>query len=292
MILQVYSLFFNQKPPPRRGLLINSSELFFKNQRRKNKKMGKMTDFLSKFSFKPEMVGFVGIEREHFLVSPIDGACVPQAKRFLDSVRNSSWTYELSACQVESRTKPQIDSSALKVELLSKENMGNKVAQKLGLRLLNKEIAEEDMSLDVYPDHRYLEIAKTISKEKLVAACRVAGTHVHFGVRDINHAIVVNNVLAQHIETFCSLGDHSGGERLRLYRTMAENWKPVVYEGPEHLFEIAEKEEFVDNPRNCWKLIRISIHGTVELRMLGSTENTDEILEWVSFIKSITRGVS
>jgi len=248
-------------------------------------------DFLSKFSFKPEMAGFIGVEREQFLVSLTDGVCMPQSKKFLDAIANNSWTYELSACQVESRTSPQIDSSAIKVELLANENMGSKVAGKLGLKLLNQEVANVDMPLDVYPNPRYLEIVKTISEERLRAACRVAGIHIHVGARDIGHAIAVNNLLVPHLDTFCSIGDHSSGERLRLYRTMAKNWQPVTYQSPEHLFEVAQSENFTDNPRNCWKLIRISIHGTVELRTFGSTDDVDEILEWVSLIKSITKGV-
>ena len=248
-------------------------------------------DFLSKFSFKSEMAGFIGIEREHFLVSLIDNDYVPQSKTFLETVRNNSWTYELSACQVESRIEPQIDLSAIKMELLANENMGNKVAGKLGLKLWNQEVANIDIPLDVYPNHRYLEISKMISEEKLRAACRVAGTHIHLGVGDINHAIKVNNLLIPHLETLCGLGDHSTGERLRLYRTMAKNWQPIIYQNPEHLFEVAQAEGFVDNPRDCWKLIRISIHGTVELRMFGTTDNIDEILEWVSFVKSVARGV-
>jgi gamma-glutamyl:cysteine ligase YbdK (ATP-grasp superfamily) len=235
------------------------------------------------------MAGFVGVEREQFLMSPDSSVYMPQAKRFLSAIRNHSWTYELSACQVESRTSPQTDLSATKIELLANENMGNKIAGKLGLRILNQEVAKTDMPLDVYPNPRYLEIVKQIPEDRLRAACRVAGIHIHFGTRDINHAIAINNLLAGYLDVFCRMGDHSNGERLRLYRLMAENWQPVIYESPEHLFEVSKKEEFRDNPRNCWKLIRISIHGTVELRMFGSTDNVDEILEWVSRVKSITK---
>lgn len=248
-----------------------------------------MRDFLSKFAFKPEMAGFIGIEREQFLVSLTGNVYMPQSKRFLDAIRNSSWTYELSACQVESRINPQIDLSAIKIGLLANENMGRKIARKLGLKILNQEVARIDMPLDVYPNPRYLEIVKQISEEQLRAACRVAGIHIHLGTRDINHAIAVNNLLVPHLDTFCSIGDHSNGERLRLYRTMAKNWQPMIYQSPEHLFEVSRAEGFTDNPRDCWKLIRISIHGTIELRMFGSTDRTDEILEWVSLVKSTTK---
>ena len=250
-------------------------------------------DFLSKFSFRPEMAGFIGIEREQFLIvaGGLDGGqYASRAQGFLSMINSSKWTYELSACQVESRTNPHKDLSAIKLEILENENCGNQAAFKLGLRLDNIEVASRNMPFTVYPDFRYLEIAKTIPQDRLEAACRVTGTHIHIGVRDISHAIEVNNLLVPHLNIFCSLGDHSNSERLRLYRTMAKNWQPTIYQNPEHFFEVARAEEFADNPRNCWKLIRISIHGTVELRMFGVTDNVDEILEWVSFVRSIVKG--
>lgn len=253
-----------------------------------------LADFLSKFNFKPELAGFIGTEREQFLMvgGGLDGGqYATRAEDFLRMINNSKWTYELSACQVESRTNPQKDLAAIKLEILENENCGNQVAHKLGLHLANIEVASRNMPFTVYPDPRYLEIAKNITQDRLEAACRVTGTHIHLGTRDIDHAIAINNLLVPHTETLCNLGDHLNGERLRLYRTMAENWRPMVYRDPKHLFEVAQTENFTDNPRNCWKLIRISAHGTVELRMFGVTYNVDEIIEWISFVKSITKAV-
>jgi len=253
-----------------------------------------LKEFLSKFDFRPEWAGFIGIEREHFLIhaSGLAGGCyAPQAKRFLDAIKDPRWTYELSAYQVESRVGPQRDLSALKLEMLENENNGNQVAGQLGLALVNEEVAEHLFPLEVYPDPRYLEIAARISKGKLSAASRVTGTHIHIGTRDIDQAIAVNNRLYGYLDSFCFVGDHSHGERLRLYRTMAESWAPRMYFDSKHFFEVARTEGFTDNPRNCWNLIRISIHGTVELRMFGSTDNIDEILDWVSFVKKATEEV-
>ena len=253
--------------------------------------------FLNKFAFRREMAGYIGVEREHFLEinaeinDCLPSLCVPYAEWFLRNISDDRWTYELSACQVESRTNPQIDLSALKFELYENMNLGNATAQKMGIYLVNHEVADRFMPLDVYPDPRYLEIVKRISEEELRAACRVAGTHIHIGARDINHAIAINNLLVPHIDTLCRISDHSNGERLRLYKTMAKSWQPTTYENPEHLFEIAKTEGFIDNPRNCWKLIRVSIHGTIELRMFGATNSIDEILEWVSLVKYLIKEV-
>ena len=99
----------------------------------------------------------------------------------------------------------------------------------------------------------------------------------------------VHNVIAANVSTLCRMGDHSGGERLRLYRTMADHPDPPIYEGAEHFFETAQLQSFADNPRNCWHLVRISAKGTVECRMFGATPYIDEIILWTDIIRSMTR---
>ena len=184
-----------------------------------------------------------------------------------------------------------MDESSIKLELLKNDNVGNLVAKKLGLKLTCVEVAPENMTLEVYPDKRYLEIKKHISKERLSAACRVTGTHLHIGVRDMNEAIKTHNALVPHLGTLCKLGDHSKGERIRLYKEMAQNWQPIAYKDQLHFFQIAKEQGFTDNLRNCYHLIRISRHGTVELRMFGVTKNIDEVLSWISFVRKILKGV-
>lgn len=248
-----------------------------------------ITKFLQRFCFHPELAGYIGIEREQFLISPESGQCVPRAPEFLKTINDPQWTYELSACQVESRTKPKQELSAIEHILCANESRGKVVATQMGLHLINREVGAMEMPLDVYPNPRYLEIAKTISRERLAAACRVTGIHVHIGTHTISDAILLHNAVLPHFESLCQLGDHSGGERLRLYKVMAEHWEPSAIHCPEHFFEIAQREGFSDHPRNCWKLIRISTHGTVELRMFGATDHVGEIMEWIQLLKTIIK---
>ncbi len=248
-----------------------------------------LSDFLGRFNFQDDLAGYVGIEREHFLVDQ-HGIVVPRAKDFLETINDPRWTYELSACQVEDRTGPERELGAIKLELLMNDNNAALCAEKLGVRIVNTEVQGENMSLDVYPDPRYLEIVRNIESERLSAACRVAGTHVHIGVSDMRHALTTYNVLLPYLEELGELGDHSDGERLRLYKTMAPNWKPVRYDNVYDFFRAAQSYGFAENPRNCWNLIRISKHGTVELRMFGVTDHVDEVLMWVSRIKKILKG--
>ncbi|MBI5420859.1 MAG: hypothetical protein HZA35_00925 [Parcubacteria group bacterium] len=245
-----------------------------------------LPEFLGKFDFRDELTGYVGIEREHFLVDR-HGILVPRSKDFLDAINDPRWTYELSACQVEDRTNPQREIGAIKLELLENDNNAKLCAEKLGICVINKEVQDKDMPLEVYPDPRYLEIVRNIDRERLCSACRVTGTHIHIGVSDMMSAIATYNLLLPYLEELCELGDHSDGERLRLYKTMATFWKPERYRNVHELFKVATLRGFADNPRNCWDLIRISRHGTIELRMFGVTDHVDEVLMWVSRIKKI-----
>ncbi|MBI2056198.1 MAG: hypothetical protein HYT37_02365 [Candidatus Sungbacteria bacterium] len=242
--------------------------------------------FCRQFKFKRYFAGYIGIEREHFLVSP-DGIYVPKAKEFLARINDTRWTYELSACQVESRTTPHKDLKWIERELRENEAKGNFEAVYMGLQLINAEVGDPQMPHDLYPDPRYLNITKKASPEMVHAGCRVAGTHIHIGVRNMAHAIRVYNALIPHLDTFCYIGDHSNGERLRLYRAMAKYWKPEPLKNREHFFEIAKEQGFTDNPRNCWQLIRISQHGTVELRMFGTAKHIEEIMGWIQIIQTI-----
>jgi len=248
-----------------------------------------LSRFLSWFKFRIPMDGYVGVEREHFLLSK-DGRFMPSSRSFLSVINNPRWTYELSACQVESRTRPRRDLPAIQLELLENANSGAKAAESLGLHLVNQEVGNADMSLEVYPDPRYLKIVPALSREKLEAACRVTGTHLHLGVKNMAQALAVYNSLIGYVEEFCSIGDHSRGERLRLYKTMAINWQPPRYRDAKDLFETARVQGFAQNPRNCWHLMRISIHGTVELRMFGVTDYVDEIFYWISRVMAILHG--
>lgn len=242
------------------------------------------SDFLSRFQFHPELRGYSGIEREFFLAGP-DGRLVPQSPRFLKTVDDVAWTYELSACQVEHRTDPCRGLDDLREQLRAGTELGQVTAECLGMRLLVSEVGPEDMTLDVYPDVRYLRIVETLPLSILRAACRVAGLHIHLGVSNMDEAIRVYNAGIEAVDRLIRLGDHSSGLRFDLYRQMATQWMPNRYESPQHFYTIACERGFADNPRNCWDLIRITRHGTVEFRMFGMTSSLDEILGWVAEIR-------
>jgi gamma-glutamyl:cysteine ligase YbdK (ATP-grasp superfamily) len=140
------------------------------------------------------------------------------------------------------------------------------------------------MPLDVYPDPtgRYQKITRDMPREVLTAACRIIGTHVHIGMPDHETALRVYNRLCPYFEHLCEMGNGSFGERLAIYRQMAPKYKPTPYESWEDFYGSACKKGFVEDPRKCWTLIRISVHGTIEFRMFGATDNHERIVRWAT----------
>lgn len=244
----------------------------------------KMKNFLMKFNFNKKLNGCIGVERERFLTD-VKGIIVPKAKEFLEKANNPNWTYELSACQIEDRTKPRSITAAICYELLRNDWFGEKIAGSLGLKIVSAPVGPENMPLDVYPNPRYHQIAKSISDEQLRAACQAAGVHIHIGMADMQLAIKSYNILREQLDFYCGMGDNSFGERLRIYKIMAQNWNPPAIESAEHFYELSLQQGFSEDPRKCYWLIRISPHGTVEMRMFDASS----IREIMLYIKEIRR---
>lgn len=243
--------------------------------------METMEEFMGKFNFREEGKLLVGIERECHLIGS-NGKISPVAAKVIEELRDKRrFGYELSACQLEDRIGP-IDISKTKSELGKNDEKMEMTLKKLGLRRSRLETGPEDMPLDVFPDPmgRYQRITKDMPKHILRAACRVIGTHIHIGMPDHRSAMEVYNKAIADFNDLCTLGDGSSGKRLELYRTMAPNCIPIPYPSWKHFYETAIKEDFASDPRKCWTLIRISIHGTIEFRMFGTTNSLEKILDW------------
>ena len=250
--------------------------------------MPELEDFRERFHFNPAFRGYVGVERKVFLTD-FHGCPVSKSSDFLRVVNDPAWTHDFSACQVEHRT-PRLpsDSRTLLFALEHGDLAGKEAAVKIGCRLLYREVAPEDMPLDVYPlELRYAEMRQRLVGVQLSAACRVAGTHLHFGMESLEDAIQRYNRLVPRVDELVRLGDHSEGRHTHLYQIMAGGSRPPIYRSAEHFHEQARARGFDQNPRNCWDMVRISIHGTVEVRCFGVTDNAREILEWVSVTRSL-----
>ena len=189
--------------------------------------------------------------------------------------------YELSACQLEYRVGP-CHLEDLQAQLELREQAVQGAERELGFERIFTEVGPPDMPFDVYPDPsgRYGRITETMPREVLEAACRVIGTHIHIGMPSHKAALYVYSDVIRWWEYLVNLGNHSGGERMRLYHLMAPRHVPPRVPSWDAFFGLAQEHGFAKDPRRCWTLIRISVHGTLEFRMFGATPNIDEIVGW------------
>lgn len=248
----------------------------------------KNAEFMAKFNFRPEGALLVGVERECFLLNK-SGQIAPLAVQVFENLPDQTrFGYELSACQLEDRIGPCVINN-LRSGINENEIEIKKAEAITGFTRLFCEVAPENMPLDIYPDPtgRYQRISKTLPKRVLVAACRVTGVHVHIGMPDHETALRVYNKVISHYDALCQMGDGSGGARLELYHLMAPNHVPCFYESWDEFCAEAQKDGFVEDPRKCWRLIRISVHGTIEFRMFGSTSDIDKIVTWAEYCHRI-----
>jgi gamma-glutamyl:cysteine ligase YbdK (ATP-grasp superfamily) len=248
--------------------------------------------FFEQFKFDQSHIGCVGIEREQFTLDLATRRIIPIVPRYLERISSLSgaldknrfqFGYELSACQLESKVGPcRIDE--IKHWLLESEDFLRSVDFRLGTCRLHVELAPENMPFDIYPDPtgRYQSITANMPTEILHAACRVAGTHVHVGMPDLATAVRVYNKVVTHTDELIMSGDGSSGKRMKLYRVMAPKYRPEPLVSEDEFYERACTYGFVNDPRTCWTLIRISIHGTIEFRMFGATDSIDRIVGWAS----------
>ncbi len=248
-----------------------------------------MDRFMKLFKFDPTSEGYVGVEREAFLVNE-RGVIQPRAEEVIRAAAGDSrFGYELSACQIESRTGPHHSNNLL--NMLSKDEEAlsgylKKAARGKGsLSLSHAEVGPEDMPLDVYPDPsgRYQRITKKMPFHVLLAACRVIGTHIHIGMRDHKTALRVYNHVIKKCDLLCARGNGSFGERLDIYRTVAPDCDPKPYADWADFYRVACEKGFDKDPRKCWTLIRISKHGTIEFRMFGATSSLCRIVSWATY---------
>ena len=253
-------------------------------------------EFMGKFNFSQDHAFHIGVEREHFLTK--DGVIVPYASKALDFISNNPWTrhgksiekemlekmvgFELSACQIETRTNP-IPLNAVFDELLWQDEQLTASLKRIGLETNRYEVAPDSMPLDVYPDPtgRYQVISKAMPREVLLAACQVIGTHVHVGMPNHSTALKVYNKVIGACPDLCKMGDGSNGNRLEIYKVVANDPMPKKFSDWLGFYDAALQDGYAEDPRKCWNLIRISKHGTIEFRMFGASDSLETVMLWV-----------
>lgn len=259
--------------------------------------MSTLSTFKGLFRFSPASAWQIGCEREFFLTEGTD-RIVPKAPLVIRDVRireggPSTWDekrfepidphgqigFELSAAQIEARTLP-VGLDKFLSELDRTQSILHRAVHTHSLRALCMEVGPANMPRDIYPDPRYADIAKKLPEERLLAALRITGTHFHIGMPDHETALIVHNNLAKRWREYASMGDGSNGERLRLYALVAPGYVPRQYRSWEHFHEVARKDGFEDDPRRNWEGVRMTVHGTVEVRFCGAARDSQLCNQW------------
>ncbi len=241
--------------------------------------MFNINDFKKQFNFNPKLNGYIGVEIEFFILNK-KGQIVPRAKEILEYLNDPKhFSFELSACQIESRVGPIKTIKELKSALFRNEEKIRQAEAVLDFRRSYK-VAPPDMPLNIYPYKRYKKIAAQLSREEILAGVRIVGVHIHVGMPNHEIALKKYNKTIHFVNKLCKLGDESMGLRLEIYKKIAKYWAPIPYLSWEDFCADAIIKNFYFDPKRNWALIRLSPHGTIEFRMFGSTPYYDKIVKW------------
>ncbi len=237
-------------------------------------------EFVNQFVFKQKNFLKIGVEREYFLADE-NGQIVPRAPEMLEFLDNPErFTPELPACQLESNFGPAENLFQLMLGLEQNEHFLKIAEKELGIKRLYCPVAPPDIPLEIFPSKRYQKIAKSLSPEKLLAGCRIIGTHIHIGMPDKYTGLQVFNQVVGSCQRLIKIGNSRSSSRLQIYKIVNPNFMPRQYNGWRELFSDAKRRGFSQDIQCWWDLIRLTRYGTIEFRMFGPCEDIRQIVHW------------
>ncbi len=226
--------------------------------------------------FNPQFAGRVGIELEGMLILDSGGAVPIVNKKLIGKLQqvgglNSFVSPELSAAQIEIKTSPVPASYAL-YDLQDKLDALRCALRKSGLpQVVFQGLGPENMPLTVYPDNpRYSTLFQAAPKDVRQFACRAMAFQLHIGVASRQSAIALYDAFVARAE---DLIREFYSQRLEQYL------RYVPYALPQQFSNWQEFENFCFKRKvrcaeqfgNIHSLVRITKHGTVELRFFDSS---------------------
>lgn len=238
--------------------------------------------FMGQFVFDPSKTGLVGIERESLIREKGTGGILPLSPLVLDMIwderpdLSSRIKAELSRCQLEETTRPE-HFHEVGDALRETNSVIVSALERFGCEPQYSGIGPETMPLDVYPDPRYIHIAKTQPRERLSAACRSIGVHIHIGMENREAALAAYNFVVQNLHGLRTRADRTGGKRMALYRTVVPEPEPIVFASWQEHYRHALEHGYAANIRDNWMLVRISRYGTLEIRLFDGVDDIGEI---------------
>lgn len=227
----------------------------------------------------------MGVEVEAYLCTQDGKEALPFAREFLQVVDCDRWTKELSACQVEFRTKPHSDTGSLIEEFEELKYEGAETASMLGVGFSGQSPWRGEISEKAYPSERYERIKEEeLAPDQFRAAIRLNGLHVHVGVGSLDEALQVYNRLVESLPELLEAG--ASEYRRELFgRLCGEEITPPKYKDTfsilGHAFWSGWFWDFDDN----WAWIRISPDlETVEVRVFDATLKPEKVRGLVDLV--------
>lgn len=234
-------------------------------------------DFKAKFAFAPERRYCLGVEEEVWTVSPRTGLLVSAAPRVFTpgyEKRIPGFKPELPAQQIEAVTPVCATLAELKSALAANDATMKALGKQHGFKVCRDPVPTKPFSIEVFPTERYRRIQEQFG-ERLRGAY-VAGLHVHVGLGSAEEAILAMNAVRLHLPAFLAISARSPftedgtsyrSYRYVKYRQMAGETVPPFIRDWLRLALIARENGFHEDPRMCWWAVRVSPHGTIELRV-------------------------
>lgn len=243
-----------------------------------------MADFASLFAFDPAKRFWLGVEEEVWTVDPKTGALVSGALKVFAKNEKRRWMGckpELPAQQIEIITPPCATLGDLYRALSRNQASLEAMAGAYGFRISRAPVPTKPFAIDVFPKTRYLKIRDRFG-ERLRGAY-VAGLHIHIGLGSKDEAVHAMNGVRADLPLFLALSARSpkfadgaleyASFRFVKYREMAGEVVPPYLNGWKHFEAVAAVRGYLEDPRMCWWAVRISPHGTIELRICDVQED-------------------
>lgn len=259
-----------------------------------------MSDFAAKFAFDPSRRFWLGVEEEVWTVDPKTGVLVSGALKAFAKNEKRRWMGckpELPAQQIEIITPPCATLSDLRRALGRNQATLEAMAGTYGFRISRSPVPTKPFAIDVFPKTRYLKIRDQFG-ERLRGAY-VAGLHIHVGLGSRDEAVHAMNGCRADLPMFLALSARSpnfagqptgyASYRFVQYRKMAGEVVPPYLNGWKHFEAIAAIRGYREDPRMCWWAIRISPHGTIELRICDVQENQQTTLALAALFLMVVR---
>lgn len=254
--------------------------------------------FDAKFGFAADRRFCLGVEEEIWTVSPKTGVLVSGAPLvFADGQEiPPGFKPELPAQQIEAVTPVCRTLAELDDAVASNDRTLKRLAATHRFALSRDPVPTKPFAIEVFPTERYQRIQAQFG-ERLRGAY-VAGLHVHVGLGSKEEAIAAMNGVRLHLPAFLALSarsPHKDGRtsyrsfRYVKYKEMAGDTVPPYLQSWTHFGLVAGSGGFSEDPRMCWWALRVSPHGTIELRVCDVQAERKRTLGLAALFRMLVR---